>query len=250
MTNFELHSKTIVVSGASSGIGRACCHLLSQAGAKIIMIGRDEDRLQQTYGSLEGSGHHVQVLDLVKFKEVEGFAKEWITSNGPVDGIVNAAGIASTVPFKYAKPKKLEEVFQVNVNGAIQLTRNFTHKVKDTGMSIIFISSVMASVGESAKSLYSISKGALLAGVKSLSVELASKNVRVNAVSPAVVETPMINDAAYKRSREAYEEILKKHPLGIGKPEDVANACLFLLSDASRWITGIDLKVDGGYTAQ
>jgi len=119
-----------------------------------------------------------------------------------------------------------------------------------TGGSIIFISSVMGVVGENGKTMYSMTKGALISAVKSLSIELATRKIRINAISPGVVETPMSKNAIYSRNEESLDKIKSLHPLGLGQPEDVANACVFLLSDASKWITGTNMLVDGGYLAK
>ena len=126
---------------------------------------------------------------------------------------------------------------------------NKLHFSEDGG-SIVFISSVMGVVGENGKTLYSMTKGALISAVKSMSVELAPRKIRVNAISPGMVETPMSKNAIYSRNEESLDKLRKMHPLGFGKPEDVANASVFLLSDASRWITGTNLIVDGGYLAK
>jgi len=146
----------------------------------------------------------------------------------------------------------MEEFFRTNVIGAINLTK---HAVKsahfsETGGSVVFISSVMGVAGENGKTLYSMTKGALIAAVRSMAVELAPRKVRVNTVSPGVVESPMSRSAVYSKDEESLNRIRSLHPLGLGKPEDVANACLFLLSDEARWITGTNLVVDGGYLAR
>lgn len=250
MNQFSLKGKTILITGASSGIGKATAQLCSQAGAKLVLLGRDEVRLEEVLNSLDGEQHSAHALDLTDFQSVEAFAKAYLKTNSPINGIVNAAGISTTFPFKYATPEKLEPFFQTNVYGAFNISRLFSKKTNAEGISIVFITSVMASVGASAKSIYGMTKGALVSGSKSLAMELAPRNIRVNCISPGVVETPLIAGSEYTKSEEAYKRMVEKHPLGIGKPDDVAHACIFLLSDASRWITGIDLKIDGGYTAQ
>jgi NAD(P)-dependent dehydrogenase (short-subunit alcohol dehydrogenase family) len=140
----------------------------------------------------------------------------------------------------------------VNVYGAMNVTRLLTRRqnISPQGGSIIFISSIMGVAGENGKSLYSMTKGALIAGTRSLAIELAPRKIRVNCISPGVVETPMSNSAIYSQHAESLDKIRNLHPLGLGSPTDVANACTFLLSDASKWITGINLIIDGGYTAR
>jgi NAD(P)-dependent dehydrogenase (short-subunit alcohol dehydrogenase family) len=150
------------------------------------------------------------------------------------------------------KPEKMDEFFHANVHSAINLTRIVTKQSRksEEGASVVFISSVMGIVGENGKSLYSMTKGALIAGARSLAIELAPRNIRVNCISPGVVESPMSKGAIYSRNEESLNKIRGMHPLGLGRPEDVANASVFLLSDASRWITGTNLIVDGGYLAR
>ena len=247
---FQLHSKTIVVSGASSGIGRSCAVEFSKAGATLILLGRDEDRLNETMSDLDGSGHAAFSFDLREVKEIKNKVKEIVEQFPVIDGIVNSAGVSKTLPIRVSSQKHMQEVFEVNVYGAFELTRHLLKLSSHKGMSVVFIASVMGSVGEKGKTIYSMTKGAILSGCRSMALELAASKVRVNCISPSVIDSPMTENAIYRRSEEAFQEIQDKHPLGLGKPEDVANAAQFLLSDASQYITGIDLKVDGGYTAK
>jgi NAD(P)-dependent dehydrogenase (short-subunit alcohol dehydrogenase family) len=170
---------------------------------------------------------------------------------GKFDGLVNAAGISTTRPFKMVTVDKLETFINTNVVSTFNLTRYFLKpEFVNKGASIVFISSIMGVVGEIGKSLYSISKGAIISGARSLALELASKRIRVNCVSPGLVATPMSEKAVYSQDEEALKKIVDMHPLGLGHPEDVANACIYLLSDAGRWITGTNIILDGGYTAK
>lgn len=250
---FHLTNKTILLTGASSGIGRQCAISCSQMGAKVILVGRRAEGLEETVAQLAaGTGYIVITVDLTDYDQVAVKVKEAIQSLGKLDGVVHSAGISTTLPLRMVKPEKLEHYFRTNVTTAIELTRLVTKPamMAETGMSVIFMSSVMGIVGEVGKSIYSISKGALIAGTRSLALELARKQVRVNCVSPGVVESPMSDQAVYNQDEASRERIRNLHPLGLGRVEDVANACIFLLSDASRWITGTNLVVDGGYTAQ
>ncbi|MCK5765555.1 MAG: SDR family oxidoreductase, partial [Bacteroidales bacterium] len=160
--------------------------------------------------------------------------------------------ISTTLPFRRVTPEKMNLFFQNNVTMGFNLCRLVAQKklMAKNGGSIIFISSVMGIVGETGKVLYGMTKGALIAGTKSLAVELARKKIRVNCISPGVVISPMSENAIYSKDEESLSKIESLHPLGLGKPEDVANACIFLLSDGSGWITGTNLIVDGGYTAR
>lgn len=249
--SFSLKGKTILITGASSGIGRACAIECSKAGAAIFAFGRDQERLDETMNSLEGDGK-VFSVDLTNTNEVDKVMKSLETEGTEIDGVIHSAGISTTLPLRMVTPEKIQSLFDVNVSSAIYLSKWVTRKklVPENGSSIVFLSSVMGSVGEAGKTIYSITKGAVLAASRSMAVELASKKIRVNCISPGVVETPMSDSAVYSRNEDARKKIEAIHPLGLGKPEDVANAAIYLLSDASSWVTGTNLFVDGGYTAR
>lgn len=241
-----------MITGASSGIGRACAVACSKAGGKVIALGRDQERLQETVEQLESPGNHTTVsLELTNYGEVDQFMESLEAQGTKIHGIINSAGISTTLPLRVFKPEKIAPFVSVNVTAPIYLCKWITRNkmLPDDGSSIIFLSSVMGSVGESGKTIYSLTKGAVLAASRSLAIELAPKKVRVNCISPGVVETPMSGSAVYSRNEEEREKITSQHPLGLGKPEDVAYAAVYLLSDAARWITGTNLFVDGGYTA-
>lgn len=250
---FSLVGKTILVTGASSGIGRQCSISCSEMGAIVILAGRNEDRLNETNRMMvQPDKHLIWATDLTDYEKIETELKKIVEKFGKIDGVVHSAGISTTLPVRMVTPQKMEDFFRTNVYGAINLTRLITKKANfsEEGGSIIFISSVMGIVGEVAKSLYSMTKGALISGSRSLALELADRKIRVNCVSPGVVITPMAQNAVYSRDEESLGKIKSLHPLGLGIPEDVANSCVFLLSDASRWITGTNIVVDGGYTAR
>ncbi len=250
---FSLKGKNIIVTGASSGIGRQCAISCSHLGAKVILTGRNDERLQETLSKMKGKGGHIICsIDLTDYEGVAHKIEEILKETGPVDGLINCAGISTTLPLALVKTDKMEEFFNINVQAAVNITRIVTRprNFSANGGSIIFIGSVMAEAGEAGKMLYSITKGAITSGARSLAVELAPRKIRVNSVSPGVVDTPMSKSAVYSRNEEALAAVKKMHPLGLGKPEDVALACAFLLSDASVWITGTNLIVDGGYLAR
>lgn len=252
-TPFALNDKVIVITGASSGIGRQCAITCSQMGATVMLLGRDADRLNDTLQAMDNiAKHKTFAFDLCDFEQATANIKAISTQFGKISGLINCAGISTTLPINAISTDKMEAFFRTNVLGSINLTKlvvsasNFSKQ----GGSVIFISSVMGVVGAKGKTLYSMTKGALVSAAKSLAVELASRSIRVNSVAPGVVQTPMSQSAIYSRNQEALDYVTSQHPLGLGLPEDVANACVFLLSDASRWITGTNLVVDGGYLAK
>jgi NAD(P)-dependent dehydrogenase (short-subunit alcohol dehydrogenase family) len=250
---FSLAGKNILVTGASSGIGRQCAITCSHMGATVTIFGRDQNRLMETLSIMEDPERHsVVAVDLIEYEKVEDEVRKVVSKKGKIEGLINCAGISTTLPLNAVSPQKMERFFQTNVIGAINLTRLIikSSHFSEAGGSIIFISSVMGVVGETGKTLYSMTKGALIAAVKSMAIELAARKIRINCISPGVVETPMSKNAVYSRNEESLNKIKSLHPLSLGQPEDVANACVFLLSDASRWITGTNLIVDGGYLAK
>lgn len=249
---FSLIGKNIIITGASSGIGRYCALVCSKMGARVILFGRKADKLRETLEAMRDKDKHLLYpVDLNDFVLTEDCLRDAVEKTGGINGLINCAGVTSTYPFNMVKPERLDEMFKINVFASINLTRLVVKKavVSEEGASIVFIGSVMGVVGENGKSAYSMTKGALIAGAKSLAIELAPKKIRVNSVSPGVVVTPMTENEIYYKNEDALNRIKSLHPLGLGQPEDVANACVYLLSDASRWVTGINLILDGGYTA-
>jgi len=250
---FSLEEKNIIITGASSGIGRQCAIACSEQGARIILIGRDEKRLLETKSNLKNGPEHIHIsLDITDFVKLKDSLKELAKSAGKIHGLVNAAGISPTIPFRMLSPEKMEETFKVNVTASMQISKEVCKPdiACENGMSIIFIPSVMSEAGESGKSLYAMSKAAVVAGARALSIEYAAKKIRFNSISPGVVVTLMSMNSVYSKNEVALKSITDLHPLGLGKPEDIANAAVYLLSDASGWVTGTNMIVDGGYLAR
>jgi NAD(P)-dependent dehydrogenase (short-subunit alcohol dehydrogenase family) len=248
----DLNGRRILVTGAASGIGRATALLLSRLSATVIGVDRDADGLQQALSSLEGTGHVSQVCNLCELANIPRWMTELAGRTGPLHGLVHAAGVSCIVPLQVLQPESYRDVFTINTEAGLALARAFQSRkvyAGDNG-SIVFISSVMALVGSPTVVGYSMSKAALVGMARSMALELAPRKIRVNCVAPGFVRTPMHQQVAkfWDAEKEARFEAL--HPLGWGKPEDVANAIAFLLADTGRWITGSVLTVDGGYTAQ
>src|SRR5699024_4031189 len=236
---FSLNNKTILITGASSGIGRSCAIECSKAGATVLAFGRDEQRLKETLKDMETPGRSMSV-DLNNTEDLDEVMKSLGEEGMTIDGVIHSAGISTTLPLRMISPDKMRPLYETNVSAAIYLTKWVSRKkfVPDNGSSIVFLSSVMGSVGEAGKTIYSMTKGAVLAASRSMAVELATKDIRVNCISPGVVESPMSKNAVYSRNEEARSKIESLHPLGLGRPEDVAHAARYLLSEASRWVTG------------
>lgn len=247
---FSLEGKTILVTGASSGIGQQVAITCSRMRARVVLIGRNEERLAETRNQLEGEGHVTLSYDLTELDGLKDMVGSIVNQIGAIDGLVNCAGISTVLPFKLMTPEKVEDFFKTNVYASIELTRQVLNikNVNKQGCSVIFFASVMGVVGENAKSLYSLTKGALISGCRSLAIEYAPKKIRVNVVSPGIVETAINRNQPYLADPEKRKVTESMHPLGLGTTDDIANACVYLLSDASRWVTGQNLIVDGGYT--
>ena len=248
---FSLHEKNILITGASSGIGRQCALLCSLMGANVILVARNEERLKQTFLQLHSGSHFYYSQDTTQYNQLESIIKKSVNKLGKIDGFIHSAGIEKTIPLKMMKPEIYRELFDVNVISGFEIAKILSKKkYSNNDASFVFIASIMGILGQSGKVGYCCSKGALIAGMKAMALELANKNIRVNCISPAIVETEMTKKLFENIPIDSKKEIIKMHPLGFGKPEDVANACVYLLSDASKWITGSNLIVDGGYSAR
>ena len=250
---FQLFGKQILITGASSGIGRACAVLFAGRGASLCLLGRDRNRLKETL-SITGNphNHHAVSVDITDYEGIADAVRSVTQERGPFSGIVNCAGISTTLPLNATTEEKMDHFIKTNVIGPLSLTKQILRpgNFAPEGGSIVFISSIMGVAGDKGKTLYSLTKGAIISSVRSLAIERAGKSIRVNAISPGVVDSPMSRKAVYSQADEALNRIKQLHPLGLGEPIDVANACLFLISDASKWITGTNLIVDGGYLAR
>ena len=242
---FTLEGKRVLVTGASSGIGKAIAIESSKMGASIIITGRNEERLKKTYYLLKGNGHGLIVADLSVKEDIERLHKELPV----IDGLVNCAGLTKVAPFSFATRDSFEEVMNVNFFAPTELTRLMvkTKKIRK-GASIVFISSVSGVYCSAvASAIYSSSKGAVNGLVKGVALDLAPKGIRVNSVNPGMIDTDIFTGSAI--TDEQLKTDMLRYPLGrYGKPEEVAYAVIYLLSDAETWITGSNLLIDGGYT--
>lgn len=248
---FCLDAKVILITGASSGIGRQCAISCSQMGAKIILVARNEERLKETFLQLYGEGHLHFSLDVTLYDQIESVVQEAVEKLGKISGFIHSAGIEMTKPLRMLKPSDYERIFAVNVISGFEIARVISKKkYSDNGASLVFIASIMAELGQPGKISYCASKSALVSGAKAMALELSNRDFRVNSVSPAVVETEMSKTLYNNLSDVEQANINIMHPLGLGSPVDVANACIYLLSDASKWVTGTSLIVDGGYSAK
>ena len=251
---FSLENKVIIVTGASSGIGAQCAIDCSKMGARVVLVARNEERLKQTLEQCEEpSRHMILPLDLSSSEGLKDAIKDVVSKVGKINGVVNCAGMSSVTPLKLVTDELLDQFFRTNVYSAINLSKEVTrvgNYDKEHGCSIIFFASIMGICGDKCKTMYSATKGALIAAARSMACELAKNKIRVNVVSPGAIETPINAKLPHMADPELRKELEDKHLLGLGECSDISNACIYLLSDAAKWVTGQNFIVDGGYTAK
>lgn len=244
---FSLEGKTVLITGASSGIGKATAIECSKMGGKIIICGRNQERLQETFSQLEGEGHSTFEGDLLEQETIERLVNE----APQLDGVMLSAGKGMTLPFQFCTREKFDDIFNINFFSPVEIVRLLSKNKKlKHGCSIVVIVSIGGTrrftVG---KSVYGSAKAALDSMIHFWAQELATKKIRVNGICPGMVNTPLIHKGTI--TEEQLKEDMNTYPLKrYGEPEDIANGAIYLLSDASSWITGHSLVIDGGVTTR
>lgn len=239
---FTLEGKTVLVTGASSGIGRATAIECSKLGAIVIATGRNKERLEETINELEGNGHQLFICDITDENSLDE-----LVSNVPLlDGLVNNAGFIDLLPIKMINSQRFENILKTNTIAPVLLFQKLLKKKKLNGKSSVVFTSSLAGLGYGTvgNSMYTASKGAISSFIKVASKEFASRKIRVNAVCPGMVKTDIMSKGNVTDSQLAEDE--KNYPLGYGEPKDVALLMVYLLSDASKWVTGANIIIDGG----
>ena len=241
----DLTGKHIVITGASSGIGRAVCIQAGKLGAKVSLVARNEEKLQETLALMEGNGHNYYSFDLNVINQIDDIISKIVEKDGSIDGLVHSAGLGLNRPIKLAKPEFVEQITRINYYAFVELIRAASYKKRsNNGASYVGISSVAAVHGNKTQGVYSASKGAMNAIVHSFAKELAPRSIRVNTITFGMVDTDM-----YKGFLEAggnNEELLHDQYLGIIPVEYAGNAICFLLGDASKYMTGCTMNYDAG----
>ncbi len=248
----RLDDRVILVTGASSGIGRAVATEIAKAGGKPALLGRNEERLYQVVAETGGKGVPF-AMDLASDEaKIESLVDEIREEMGPIWGLVHAAGHHLLSPLRSFEEKTFLDLFKINLAVFFELSKEVCKKknMDPCGGSIIAIASMAAVTGDNGLSQYGAIKGGLISAVRSLALEFAPRKIRFNSISPAMVQTPMFQELSrYYPDQESFLQAFeKKHPLGLGNPEDIAGPAVFLLSDLASWITGTNLIVDGGYS--
>lgn len=242
---FALEGKRILITGASSGIGKAIAQQCAIAGANCIITARNIERLNVTLNLLEGEGHQAITSDLSEIS----YINELISELPKLDGVVSCAGVVETKLIKFTEEQDLERLFQINTFSTIRLVRGLVQNKKlNKEASLIFISSISGTrCGYIGGSLYGSTKGALEGFTKATALELAPQKIRVNTIVPGMIDTALLKDTEV--DNELLESDRLRYPMKrYGKPEEVGYAAVYLLSDATKWVTGTSLLIDGGYT--
>ena len=246
--NFNLSEKKILITGASSGIGKQTAIAISEYGGNVFITARNQKRLNETFKQLKGNNHQSFTADLTDEKQIHNL----IENLPELNGVVYCAGITCHIPAKFIRSQDISNIFKINYEAPVLITSNLLKKKKlstlggKNNSSIVFLSSIATKYPYFGGALYGSTKSAIEAYSKVLGLELAPKGIRSNCISPTFVKTPMVDDTEKTISKEILQKIEKMHPLGFGEPSDVANAIVFFLSDASRWITGANLILGGG----
>lgn len=247
----DLSGKVILVTGASSGLGRQTCITLSRLGAKVVFLARREEKLKETLLMMENiSNHAYESFDLTQIEEIATLIKELVQVHGKFDGFVHCAGIGDVVPLAATSYSFFENMMKINFYSFVEIVRIITHKKNfNQGGSIVAVSSAGSKKADKGKIGYSTSKGALDSVVRPMAIELGeSKKIRVNTVNPGWIKTDMYDQYIEMFGEEKMQEIVNEHILGVAQPEDVSNLIAFLLSDATSKITGQSIVVDSGWT--
>jgi len=244
-----LAGRHVLVTGASSGLGRTTATRLAEAGARLTLVGRDEGRLEAVRAALTGTGHTARATAFADIEATAEVVKEISAAHGALDGIFHSAGSELVRPMRMFTNEHAARLFDAALYGSLGIAAASRNVLND-GASLVFMSSVAGLRGTSGMVGYSTAKAAVDGMVRSLACELASRKIRVNSIAAGAVETEMHERLAKSLGDKAIEDYKQRHLLSFGQPDDIANATLFLVSSAARWITGTALVVDGGYTAQ
>ncbi|SEH26343.1 SDR family NAD(P)-dependent oxidoreductase [Selenomonas sp. KH1T6] len=245
----DLADKSVIIAGASSGIGRKTAEVLAKMGTRCILIARRQEMLKEVTNSLVGTGHSFYAADLSQVEAIEPLIKHIACQEGPLDGLVYCCGIADARPVKMAKPDFVSRMMGINFFAFYELVRSLVKRGRfNPGMSIVGLSSCASVAGGKSQSVYSASKAAMDAAVRVMAQEFADKSIRINTIRPGSINTSMYQMGIQEMGSGFQEQLLEKQFLGIGETEDIANMVAFLLAESARFITGAHFSVDGGYT--
>jgi len=247
----RLQNKNILITGASSGIGKECAFRCYEEGAKVHLLGRNERSLKEIYAQLNDNNNSISILDLQDFERYQNIIESIVTKHGKIDGFIHSAGYQITLPISAMNYQMYLDIFSVNTISAFEFIRLLSKRNYSnlSGMSIVLIASIMSIIANPALTAYCATKAALVGGAKALALELANKGMRINCISPGTLgDTAMTENLKKQISEEEFHKIEQEYPMGLGSIKDISSLCLFLLSDESKWITGQNIIIDGGYS--
>lgn len=248
-SGMEFEGKRIIVTGASSGIGRKTAIRLSELDAKLFLIARREEMLAEVVNELSGDGHAIYPADLSRIDTIETLVDSIVKEQGKLDGMVYSAGTSKNMPLMQCKPEKVKEIFEINFFGFVEIVRQICRKGRfNEGMRIVGVSSTASLRGMRGNTVYSASKAAMDGAVRSMAKEVVDKGICINTVAPGMTRTDMW-DAFLKRYGEdsgSVKDMMHDQYLGLIETDDVAEAIIFLLSQRARFITGLALPLGGG----
>lgn len=245
---FDFTGKKILVTGASSGIGKQVALTLAEQGAQVVLVARNQERLEETKLEMVGMNHQVFSVDLETTDDLTSLFENIISDGKKLDGIVHSAGIAPILPLNSIKRKHFEQCMNVNLYSLVEMCRLFSKKKfhSDSECSIVAVSAIAAEYPMKCQTVYAASKGAVNTVVSTLAIELAAKNIRINSIMPAGTNTEMMRDAMEQVDSRDIENKMKQKVKALLEPDEIADEIMFLLSDASRATTGRALYADGG----
>lgn len=244
---YDFSKKRIIVAGAASGIGKATAIKLSEQGAEVCMLGRNTDKLQDTLELLSGDGHRKYSKDFSESGGYKDIFDDIVSDGHKIDGMVYCAGMAKILPVNMLNKANMDESMTVNLYSFVEMAGLLSKKKYHNRASIVGVSSISSLYPQKCQGVYVATKAAMNAIVKAMAIELAEKSIRMNTVMPASTNTPMLKEAFENKTKEQIRDAVNRQVLGLEEPEDVADIILFLLSDASRMITGREIYADGGY---
>lgn len=244
---YDFTGKRFIVTGATSGMGRATAIKLSEQGAEVCLLARSEEKLKETLALLSGQGHRCYIKN---FSEPEGYKEifdDIVADGHKIDGLVHCAGIAKILPVGLLSKKTMDESMTVNLYSFVEMTSLLSKKKYHDKASIVGVSSISAKYPQKCQGIYVATKSAMNTMVMSMAIELAEKGIRINTVMPSSTNTQMLKESIEGKTEKQVDDILKRQVLGLIEPEDIADIIMFLLSDASRMITGREIYADGGF---
>lgn len=243
----DLTGKLVLVTGASSGIGRETAMHLSSLGASVVVVARREEQLIETIKLMEGAGHKYYPFDLTKITKIEDFVRQLVSENHAFNGFVHCAGVGTVRPFAMSKYEQVHQTMLINFYSFFELVRILTKKNNFVpGMSIVGLSSIASVICLPSQSAYAASKAAMDAAMKCMALELSSKQIRINTIQPSMIATEMYTK--YKDNYDRSDDSFKTGgSFGVGEPLDIANFIAYLMSDAAKFITRSEIQITGGY---